>query len=171
MTQKLKRICTQLLLAVVFLAPLAAVNVAQAASVKCPDGSTAAKQSDCKVICPDGTTASTATDCKVTCLQDGKTRVDCADLKPSSDGDCDTLNECDLFSKYINPSINFLSAFVGVAVVISLIIGGIQYGSSAGDPQKVTAAKNRIRNAIIALVLFIFLYMLLNFLVPGGLLA
>ncbi len=85
-------------------------------------------------------------------------------------GNCTDISKCDLMNKYIYPLINFLAALVGVAVTISLVIGGIQYGSSAGDPQKVTAAKNRIRNAIIALVTFIFLYALLNFLVPGGLL-
>lgn len=85
-------------------------------------------------------------------------------------GNCSNVSQCDLIQKYINPFINFLAALVGVAVVISIIIGGIQYGSSAGDPAKVTAAKNRIRNAIIALVTFLFLYALLNFLIPGGLL-
>jgi hypothetical protein len=71
---------------------------------------------------------------------------------------------------YINPFINFLAALVGVAVVISIVIGGIQYSSSGGDPAKAAAAKNRIRNAIVALVAFFFLYALLNFLIPGGLL-
>ncbi|MFA5004365.1 MAG: hypothetical protein WC498_03785 [Candidatus Saccharimonadales bacterium] len=84
-------------------------------------------------------------------------------------GNCANLGHCDLISKYINPLIQFLSALVGVAVVVSIVIGGIQYGSSAGDPQKASAAKNRIRNAILALVTFLFLYALLNFLVPGGL--
>ena len=79
-----------------------------------------------------------------------------------------TTKSCDLISKYIDPLITLLSAAVGLVVVISIIIGGIQYGSSAGDPQKVSAAKNRIRNSIIALVSFIFLYTFLQFLVPGG---
>ena len=84
-------------------------------------------------------------------------------------GNCSNVQHCDLITKYVNPLINFLAALVGVAVVISIVIGGIQYGSSAGDPAKVTAAKNRIRNAIIALVTFLLLYALLNFLIPGGL--
>jgi len=73
-----------------------------------------------------------------------------------------------LIAKYINPLITLLSALVGLVVTISIVIGGIQYSSSAGDPQAATAAKNRIRNAIIALVAFIFLYAFLQFLVPGG---
>jgi hypothetical protein len=79
-----------------------------------------------------------------------------------------TNGNCDLINNYVNPLIDFLSALVGVAVVVSIIIGGIQYSSSGGDPSKVSAAKNRIRNSLIALVVFLFLFGLINFLVPGG---
>lgn len=107
--------------------------------------------------CPDGVTPLPA---------DG----DISKCPSTNGGNCASVNNCDLIQKYINPFINFLAALVGVAVVISIIIGGIQYGSSAGDPAKVSAAKNRVRNAIIALLTFLFLYALLNFLIPGGLL-
>lgn len=87
----------------------------------------------------------------------------------ATSGNCASVSKCDLITKYINPFIKFISALFGLIVVISIIIGGIQYGSSAGDPQKAAAARNRIRNAIIALVTYIFLLSLLNFLIPGGL--
>lgn len=83
---------------------------------------------------------------------------------------CAKLTSCDIISKYVDPAIAFLTALVGVGVVTSLIIGGIQYSSSGGDPGKSSAAKNRIRNALIALVTFILLSAMLNFLIPGGLL-
>jgi hypothetical protein len=89
--------------------------------------------------------------------------------KAAASGNCSNLDKCDFIMRYLNPFIQLLSALVGVVVVISIVIGGIQYSSSAGDPQRAQAAKNRIRNAIIALITFIFLYALLNFLVPGGL--
>jgi hypothetical protein len=82
--------------------------------------------------------------------------------------DCEALTSCTLISQYIDPFVNFLSAAIGVGVVISIVVGGIQYSSSAGDPGKASAAKNRIRNAIIALVTFMLLYGMLNFLIPGG---
>lgn len=72
--------------------------------------------------------------------------------------------------RYIVMFINVLSAMVGIVVVASIIVGGIQYSSAGSDPQKVSAAKNRIRNAIIALLFFVFGYALLNYLVPGGVL-
>ncbi len=63
---------------------------------------------------------------------------------------------------------NFLSAGVGIIIVIMLIIGGIQYTTAGGDPGKVAAAKNRILNAIYALIAFFFLYSFLQWIIPGG---
>jgi hypothetical protein len=94
--------------------------------------------------------------------------TDCAAAQTS--GNCSkSLTDCDLISKYINPLIDFLSALVGVSVLIAIIVGGIQYSSSAGDPSKASTAKAHIRNAIIALIAFVLLYSMLNFLIPGGL--
>lgn len=94
---------------------------------------------------------------------------DCGKDPAGASGNCKTLEKCDLISIYLNPTIQLFSALVGIVIVISIVIGGIQYASSAGDPQAAAAAKGRIRNAIIALLAFLFLYALLNFLIPGGL--
>lgn len=69
---------------------------------------------------------------------------------------------------YLTPFINFLSASVGVIVVISIIIGAIQYSSAGGEAQKVAAARNRIKNAILALIVFLFLYAILQWVLPTG---
>jgi len=79
-------------------------------------------------------------------------------------------DKCDLFKKYLNPTINLLSALVGLVVVGSVIIGAIQYSASEGDPQKAAKAKSRIMNSVIALVAFIFLFAFLQWLIPGGIL-
>ena len=73
-----------------------------------------------------------------------------------------------IVERYINPFINLLAAMAGIAVVISIVLGGIQYSSAGGDPGKVAAARDRIRKAIIALLAFLFLYAFLNWLLPGG---
>lgn len=79
----------------------------------------------------------------------------------------DTSNiDCDLIKKYLNPIITFLSAFVGIAVTIGIISGGIRYASASDDPQKSAAGRQMIRNAIIALVAYIFLYAAIKWLVP-----
>lgn len=78
-----------------------------------------------------------------------------------------TTQDC-LIDTYVNPGIKVLSAMVGVAVVISLVMAGIQYSSAAGDPSKVGAAKDRIAKTIGALIMYIFLYAFLNYIIPGG---
>lgn len=72
--------------------------------------------------------------------------------------------------EYLVIFINVLSVLAGIIITISIAYGGIQYSMAGADPQKVSAAKERIRNAIIALVFFIFGYAILNYLIPGGLL-
>lgn len=84
---------------------------------------------------------------------------------PASTG---CVDDCGLVEQYAIPFLNFLGAVVGLVVTISIVVGGIQYASSADDPQKVAAAKSRIANAVIALVAFLFLYGFLQWVVPGG---
>jgi hypothetical protein len=76
-----------------------------------------------------------------------------------------------------NPILDFLFAVirvlsigVGIVVIGSIIFAGIQYVTSAGDPQNTAKAIERIRNTVIALVLYLFTYALLNWLIPAGLL-
>lgn len=65
--------------------------------------------------------------------------------------------------------IRFISYGVGAVVVMSIIVSGIQYTTSEGNPETTQAAKNRIQRSIIALVFYIFAFSLIQFLVPGGL--
>lgn len=110
------------------------------------------------VLAPSQSASAASCDSQAACLS-----------KPPK-ANCASLTSCDIINKFVDPLIKFLTALVGVAVVISIIIGGVQYSMSEGDPGKAAAAKNRIRNSIIALVTFILLSGMLNFLIPGGLL-
>jgi hypothetical protein len=83
--------------------------------------------------------------------------------KTCSGGDCSGL-----IKNYVNPLIKLLSGLVGVIVTVSIIVGGIQYSSAGGDPGKVSAAKKRIYNSIIALLAYLFMFAFLNWLLPGG---
>jgi hypothetical protein len=94
-----------------------------------------------------------------------------ANTTPSPTGqgkNCDGKNDCNLIQLYVNPFINLLSIVVGLVVAASLIMGGIQYTASSGDPQKTGAAKSRIQNTLLAFLAYAFMYAFLNFLVPGG---
>ncbi|HTE57395.1 MAG TPA: hypothetical protein VK694_01515 [Verrucomicrobiae bacterium] len=77
-------------------------------------------------------------------------------------------NQCGIVS-YLQLFINVLSGIVGVVVVIMVAVGGVQYASSKDNPQQTAAAKNRIRDAIMALVIYLFVFAFLQWLVPGGL--
>jgi len=80
--------------------------------------------------------------------------------------DCSKVNG--FIKRYINPAIEALTALVGIIAVLSIVIAGIQYASSADDPGVVTKAKQRIFNVVLGLVVYVFLVALLNYLVPGG---
>lgn len=84
-------------------------------------------------------------------------------------GDLGSPADCNNFvDKYLNPLVVVLTALVGIAAVLSIIIAGIQYSSSADDPGTVTKAKQRIFNTILGLVAYVFLLAFLNYLIPGG---
>jgi len=90
---------------------------------------------------------------------------------------CDTGNARDCLAngkpgeimQLLNIAINALAVSVGVLAVITLIVSGIQYTASSGDPQKVANTKKRIYGVIIGLVAFVFLYAFMQWLIPGGL--
>ncbi len=82
--------------------------------------------------------------------------------------DCDSTGG-DPVSGLVIGVINFLAVGVGIAVVGGIIWGGMLYASSNGDPGKTKQGISVIVNAIIGLLLFIFMYAILNFIVPGGL--
>lgn len=64
--------------------------------------------------------------------------------------------------------IRLLSDGVGLVVVASIIIAGIQYTTSAGDPQASAAATKRIQSTVVALIIYIFAYAILNYVIPAG---
>ncbi len=59
--------------------------------------------------------------------------------------------------------INVVLAVVGVIAVFMIIIGGIQYSTSAGDSGKVKKAKDTILYGIIGLVIALLAFAIVNF--------
>jgi uncharacterized membrane protein YraQ (UPF0718 family) len=64
--------------------------------------------------------------------------------------------------------VNFLSGLVGIVVVGTLILGGIQYSMAGDSPDAVGKAKQRITNALLALVAFLLIFAFLQWIIPGG---
>ncbi len=71
---------------------------------------------------------------------------------------------------YLKEILKLINGLIGGIIVLVLVIAGIQYITSAGDPTRVKEAKKRITNAVTALVLYMLMFAILNFLIPGGIL-
>ena len=67
----------------------------------------------------------------------------------------------------LNLIINIMTYGIGVLGVVGIVLSGIQYITSQGDPAKMTKAKNRIIQVVIGLVIYAVMYAALMFLVPG----
>lgn len=63
------------------------------------------------------------------------------------------------------PIINTLLVIAGIVAVIVIIVGGISYTVSAGDPAKVKKAKDTVLYAVIGLVVAILAFSIVNFVV------
>lgn len=64
--------------------------------------------------------------------------------------------------------LRFLSIGVGVVITISIIASGIQYTTSEGNPETTMAAKKRIQWSVLSLIVYVFIFAIANFLIPGG---
>lgn len=63
----------------------------------------------------------------------------------------------------LNTIINVAIGVIGFLAVVMIIIGGVQYTTSAGDAAKVTKAKNTIMYGVIGLVVALLAYAIVNF--------
>lgn len=61
--------------------------------------------------------------------------------------------------------INTLLYVIGIAAVIMIVVGGIRYSLSSGNPSQIKEAKDTIIYAVIGLVVAILSYAIVNFVV------
>jgi hypothetical protein len=80
-------------------------------------------------------------------------------------GQCNAASQ-DATSKIndiVHSIVNLLSAIVGIAAVIMIIVGGFRYITSGGNDASVTSAKNTILYAIIGLVVVALAQIIVRF--------
>lgn len=82
----------------------------------------------------------------------------------SVDEDGKDANTDDL-PKLIQNVVNILLFVLGAIAVIIIIIGGIRYTVSNGDPQAIKGAKDTILYAVVGLIVAILAYAIVNFVV------
>lgn len=93
--------------------------------------------------------------------------AECAGVKTNI-VECGGTTGGDAFIHIIGQVINILTAGVGILAVGAVIYGAILYGTSGDMPENMKKAKEIWINTVIGLVLFAFIVVITNFLVPGG---
>jgi hypothetical protein len=71
---------------------------------------------------------------------------------------------------YLRLILRLLSGAVGLVIVAMIVVSGVRYIASTGDPGQVKTAKTQLQNAILALVLYLSMFAILTFITPGGIL-
>jgi hypothetical protein len=167
---KILLITSVLLVALVFLPLKAAADPVVATT--CPKGTAHPPGSTtvCELIKKPSDCASGQAGLIVTV--NGVQQIDKTQCVPLGNGCATTTEKACLQNnpivKRLNEVLVVLSALVGLIIIGSLIVAGIQYSVAGSNAQAVSAAKQRLINAFIALAAFISIFALLQWLVPGG---
>ena len=89
--------------------------------------------------------------------------------------EADTYAECNVqkdsdgkgLMDQMNTIINVALGVIGFVAVVMIIMGGVQYTTSAGDAGRVKKAKDTIMYGIIGLVIALLAYAIVNFVLTG----
>jgi len=65
--------------------------------------------------------------------------------------------------------INIMTAGIGVIAIAGIVYGSILYSAAGDSSEKVSKAREVIRNVVIGMVAYALMYAALNFIIPGGL--
>lgn len=72
---------------------------------------------------------------------------------------------------FMKTVLQFMAGGIGIALVGGLVTGGVVIMTARANPQQIQKGEEIIRNAIIAIALYVFMFAIVNFLIPGGLLT
>lgn len=64
--------------------------------------------------------------------------------------------------------VNTLTAGIGIAAVGAIVYAGILYTTSAGSSDQTKKAMGIISNVAVGILAYALMYLLLNFIIPGG---
>jgi hypothetical protein len=64
----------------------------------------------------------------------------------------------------LGAAINYLLALIGAVAVLAIVVSGIQYITSQGEPDALKKAKDRITNAVVGLILLSLTFAIMRFL-------
>lgn len=98
-----------------------------------------------------------------TCGMDGKGD----DIQTSIDYGCTSKDENGILQILV-AGINFMAIGVGIAVIFGIVLGSLKYASADGNASQAQKGIEIIVASIVSLLVFIFMWAIVNFLVPGG---
>lgn len=78
-----------------------------------------------------------------------------------------TKENCGIIN-YLILFVRVLSGLVGIVVVIMIVVRGMQYIVARENPQMTASARQGLLWAVLALIMYLFLFAFLQWLVPGG---
>lgn len=81
----------------------------------------------------------------------------------ATSGDCSGDTNTPTVERVIVAAVNILSAIVGLAAVIMIIVSGFRYMTGGGDPKAVASAKASLIHALIGLVIAALAQVLVQF--------
>lgn len=133
---------------------------------KCPDGRTGSPP-NCVAgqTCPTGQTGTPPN-----CIAAGSADKKCTDnvvILKAACGDNKSVQTNSIFLILLIV-IRFLTVGVGIAVAGGIIYGGLLYMTARGNSAQTHKAVITIVNSMVGLLLYIFMFTILNFLIPGG---
>lgn len=147
-------------------------------------------KTDCYVRLKDGVWVQALREFGVNCKFGEEMDTDCADRayiaferkqgwytapansstsSPLAGGGTGTEAQNTPFIKRINVYIKWITNGIGIIAVFGLVIAGIQYAAAGDNPSAVTEAKKRMSNIVIGIIIYVFMYGMLQWIIPGGL--
>lgn len=93
-------------------------------------------------------------------------KPEACNMDPSFSELCDQHGEDDLM-KTVGNVLNAIYGIIAVIAVVMIVIAGIKYSTSQGDPGKVQSAKGTILYAIIGLAITISAFAITNFILSA----
>ena len=124
----------------------------QSVAAACPPGTTTTSGGLCK--CPEGQQlVSVPVDAGTYCVPINRSSA--------------ALTDNPIFV-YLRFFLMFLAGGVGMAVVGGVVAGSYLYITARANVSQTQQGQNMIINAVIGLLLFIFMYAILQFIIPGG---
>ena len=103
-----------------------------------------------------------------TCVKDAKKNTTFStSVLPCGGTNSGTVEDSGIWGLLIL-AVNILSAGVGIAAVGGVAYGAILYTTSGGSVEQTKKSRAIIANTIVGIVLYVAMWALLNYLIPGG---